>query len=194
MESWSSSYYQTLVKYHRWRLRTWNAEPGDGILVLDPEGPKGKFTLGRISTVKTDSDNIVRKVTIYKLPQSGLNHDLVLSPYKYAERNVISLALVVTAQECEEIETINIDEIRALNRPEGTEEYTSIDEENDVPNDDFQNEENENDAENPENEVFEEFIDATPEEPTVENTVSSDKDNSSKKNSDLKELPRTSTG
>ena len=125
---WSSSYYQTLVKYHRWRLRTRNAEPGDVILVLDREGPKGKFTLGRISSVKTDPDNIVRKVTIkYKLPQSGLNQELVPSTYKYAERNVRNLALVVTAQECEEIETINIDEIRALNRPEETEECGTMD-------------------------------------------------------------------
>ena len=77
---WSSSYYQTLVKYHRWRLKTRNAEPGDVILVLDRERPKGKFTLGRISTVQTDADNIVRKVTIkYELPLSGLNHDLVPS-------------------------------------------------------------------------------------------------------------------
>ena len=97
---WSSSYYQSLVKYHRWRLQTRNAELGDVILVLDREGPKGKFTLGRISSVKTDTDNIVRKVTIkYKLPQSGLNHNLVPSAYKYAERNVRNLALVVTAQE-----------------------------------------------------------------------------------------------
>ena len=118
---WSSSYYQTLVKYHRWRLKTRNAEPGDVILALDREGPKGKFTLGRISTVQTDADNIVRKVTIkYKLPQSGLNHDLVPSAYKYAERNVRNLALVVTAQECEEI---NIAEVRARYRPEETEEY-----------------------------------------------------------------------
>ena len=108
--------------------------------------------------------------------------------------NVRNLALVVTAQECEEIEAINIDEVRARYRPEETEEYTRIDDENDAPNDDFRNEEAENDAENPENEVFEEFIDATPEEPTVEDSVSSDEDNSSKKNSDLKKLPRTSTG
>ena len=106
------------------------------ILVLDREGPKGKSTLGRISAVKTDSDKIVRKVTIkYKLPQSSFNHDLFPSPYKYAERNVRNLALVATAQECEEIEAINIDEIRALTRPKETEEYNSIDEKNDVPND-----------------------------------------------------------
>ena len=160
------------------------------ILVLDREGPKGKFTLGRISSVKTDTDNIVRKVTIkYKLPQSGLNHNLVPSAYKYAERNVRNLALVVTAQECEEIETINIDEVRALNRPAENKEYTPIDEENDVPND---HEEVEYDAENQENEVFED-IDETTDEPTTDLTESNDT-NSSKKESNLKELPRTSTG
>ena len=161
------------------------------ILVLDHEGPKGKFTLGRISSVKTDPDNIVRKVTIkYKLPQSGLNHDLVPSAYKYAERNVRNLALVVTAQECEEIEAINIDEVRARNRPKETEDYTPLDEENDVPNDNFRNEEAENDAKNQENEeVFEDIDD---DEPTTDLTESNDA-NSSKK-SNLKELPRTSTG
>ena len=118
-----------------------------------------------------------------------------LSAYRYAERNVRNLALVVTAQECEEIEAINIDEVRALNRPEETEEYTPIDEEeNDVPNDTFRHEEAENDAENPENEeIVEEDIDETTDELTTELTESNDA-NSSKKNSDLKELPRTSTG
>ena len=165
-------------------------------LVLDREGPKGKFTLGRIFTVKTDTDNIVRKITIkYKLPQSGLNHDLVPSAYKYAERNVRNLALVVTAQECEQIEAINIDEVRARKRPEETEENTPIDDENDASNDDFRNEEAENDVENPEDEeVFEEFNDETPEDPTVENTVSSEENISRKEKSNLKELPRTSTG
>ena len=193
---WSSSYYQTLVKYHRWRLQTRNAEPGDVILVLDREGTKGKFTLGRISSVKTDSDNIVRKVTIrYKLTQPGLNQDLVPSTYKYAERNVRNLALVVTAQECEEIEAINIDEVRALNRPEEIEEHTPIDEEeNDLQNDNFQHGEAENDVESSENEeIFEEDVDETTDELTTEFTESNDT-NSSKKNSNLKELPRTSTG
>ena len=166
------------------------------ILVLDREGTKGKFTLGRISSVKTDSDNIVRKVTIrYKLTQPGLNQDLVPSTYKYAERNVRNLALVVTAQECEEIEAINIDEVRALNRPEEIEEHTPIDEEeNDVQNDNFRHGEAENDVESSENEeIFEEDVDETTDELTTEFTESNDT-NSSKKNSNLKELPRTSTG
>ena len=128
----------------------------------------------------------MRKVTIkYKLPQSGLSHDLVPSTYKYAERNVRNLALVVTAQECEEIETINIDEIRALNRPEETEEYNPSDEEND-----FQHEEAENDAEN--EDIFEDNNEET-DEPITRNTESDDA-NSRKEKSDLRELPRTSTG
>ena len=136
----------------------------------------------------------MRKVTIkYKLPQSGLNHDLVPSTYKYAERNVRNLALVVTAQECEEIETINIDEIRALNRPKETEECGPIDEENDIPDDDFQHEEAEYDAENPGNEdIFEDNNEET-DEPITKYTKSDDA-NSRKEKSDLRELPRTSTG
>ena len=85
---------------------------------------------------------------------SSLNLELVPPSYKYAERNVRNLTLVVTAQECKEVEAINIDEVRALNRPEDTEEYTPIDrplptdEENDVQNDNFRHDLAENDAEN----------------------------------------------
>ena len=112
-KKWSQSYYQTLVKYHKWKLKTRNAEPGDVVLVLDKEGPKGKFALGRISSVKTDEDGVVRTVTIkYKIDKSDQKNLLIPSPYKYAERNVRNLALVVTAQECNEVEEINLDEIR----------------------------------------------------------------------------------
>ena len=112
-KKWSLSYYQSLVKYHKWRLRERNAEPGDVVLVLDREGPKGKFTLGQIDSVKTDPDNVVRKVTIkYKLAQKGDTPDLVPMHYKYAERNVRGLALVVTAQERKEIESIDLDDLR----------------------------------------------------------------------------------
>ena len=112
-KKWSQSYYQSLVKYHKWRLREGNCEPGDVILVLDREGPKGKFTLGIIDSVKLDLDNVVRKVTVkYKLPQKGDTLDLTPMPYKYAERNVRGLALVITAQERKEVEIINIDDLR----------------------------------------------------------------------------------
>ena len=124
---WSQSYYLTLVKYQRWKLKQRNAEPGDVVLILDKEGPKGKFSLGLISSVKTDPDDVVRKVTVkYKLGQSGLNHNLVPSPFKYTERNVRNLALVVTAQEAKEVEEINLDEIRFNNRKENDEEINDV--------------------------------------------------------------------
>ena len=106
-KKWSSSYYQSLVKYNKWRLRERNAEPGDVILVLDREGPKGKFSLGQISSLKIDSDGVVRKVTVkYKLIQNKDNPDYSSMPYKYAERNVRGLALVVTAQERSDVVNI----------------------------------------------------------------------------------------
>ena len=192
---WSSSYYLSLVKYHRWRLQTRNAEPGDVILVLDREGPKGKFTLGRIASVKTDPDNIVRKVTVrYKLPQSGLDHKLTPSPYKYAERNVRYLALVATAQECEEIENINIDEIRTFNRPEEAKANVPTnenDDQTDVLRQNF-NDEPQNDEEVHDDEIFEEDVDI--EEIDDEPTLNSNDEKSKSKKYDLKALPKSSTG
>ena len=112
-KKWSTSYYQSLVKYHKWRLKTRNAEPGDVVLVLDKEGPKGKFSLGIIASVKKDDDDVVRKVTVkYKLAQPKDKVDYQARPYKYAERNVRGLALVVTAQERNEIEGIDVDNCR----------------------------------------------------------------------------------
>ena len=196
---WSSSYYLSLVKYHRWRLQTRNAEPGDVILVLDREGPKGKFTLGRIASVKTDPDNIVRKVTVrYKLPQSGLDHKLTPSPYKYAERNVRNPALVATAQECEEIENINIDEIRTFNRPEEAKANVPTnenDDQTDVLRQNF-NDEPENDEEIHDEEIFEEDVDVEEidDEPIDEPSVDSNDENSRSEKYNLKALPKSSTG
>ena len=87
--------------------------------MLDREGPKGKFTLGLIDSVKVDPDNVVRKVTVkYKLPQKGDTLDLVPMPYKFAERNVRGLALVMTAQERAEVESVNLDDLRSLKQIE----------------------------------------------------------------------------
>ena len=109
-DKWSDTYYQTLVKYHRWKLRSRNAQCGDVILVLDREGPKGKFTLGIIDSVKVDDDGRVRRVTIkYKLPQKGNTTNYQIMPYKYAERNVRGLALVTTAEERDQVEDLDLD-------------------------------------------------------------------------------------
>ena len=81
--------------------------------------------------------------------------------------------MVVTAQECKKIEAINVDEVRALNRPEETEEYIN-EEENYVRNDNFRHEQSENDAENPENEEVFEDINETTDEPITVLTESND--------------------
>ena len=69
----------------------------------------------------------------------------------------------------QKFEAINVGEVRALNRPEETEEYTPIDEEeNYVRKDNFRHKQSENDAENPENEeVFEDINETTDEPITV---------------------------
>ena len=116
-EKWSFSYYQSLIRYHKWRMKYRNCEAGDVVLVLDKEGPKGKFTLGVIDSVKVDPDGITRKVTVkYKLSQGGEDTNLVPMQYKYAERSVKGLALLVTKQERENIlkdGNVEIDTIRS---------------------------------------------------------------------------------
>ena len=109
-EKWSTSYYQTLVKYHKWKLRTRNAEEGDVVLILDKKNSQGSFLIGLISRVKVDEDGIVRKVTVrYRLPKSDEN---VPRQFKYVERNVRGLALVMTAQEKNKFEEQMIDDRR----------------------------------------------------------------------------------
>ena len=110
---WSCSYKLSLVKYHRWRLRSRNAQPGDVVLMLDRES-KGRFTLAEIYTVKEDADKIVRKVTLrYKLPKKTENaEDGSSNPFKFAERNVRNLALVVTREERDTEEPLDLDDLR----------------------------------------------------------------------------------
>ena len=98
-ERWYESYYQRLIKYHKWRNQKRNASPGDIVLILDRESPKGKFTLGEIVSIKIDEDNIVRKVMVrYKLKNPrGKSH--ASGAEKFMERNVRGLALVVTKEE-----------------------------------------------------------------------------------------------
>ena len=69
------------------------------MLILDREA-KGKFTLGEISSVKVDTDQVVRKVTVrYKLNKKGEGNDYFPAADKYVERSVRGLALVLTAEE-----------------------------------------------------------------------------------------------
>ena len=117
-QKWSTSYYQTLVSYQKWRSRHRDAKVGDVILILDKELDKGKFTTGVIESVKVDPDDVVRTVTVkYKLKQKTPKTPEEVEKYtptvtKYAERNVRGLALLVTAEEREEIEKIDLDFLR----------------------------------------------------------------------------------
>ena len=127
---WSSSYYQQLVKYHKWRLAERNAQVGDVVLILDKEIAKGKFILGIIDSVKVDPDNLVRKVTVkYKLPQKGNTLELQPQVYKYAERNVRGLALIVTAEERRKNEEIQIDDSRQEATIEANDDETTNEDE-----------------------------------------------------------------
>ena len=75
--------WQLCVRHHERRMKYRNCEAGDVVLVLDKEGPKGKFTLGVIDSVKVDPDDIIRKVTVkYKLSQGGEDTNLVTMQYK----------------------------------------------------------------------------------------------------------------
>ena len=98
-ERWYESYYKRLIKYHKWMNRKRNASPGDMVVILDRESPKGKFTLGEIVSIKIDEDNIVRKVMVrYKLKNPrGKSH--ASGAEKFMERNVRGLALVVTKED-----------------------------------------------------------------------------------------------
>ena len=113
-DKWSTSYYQSLVKYHKWVLKDRNSKVGDIVLILDREGPKGKFTLGQISSVKLDPDNITRKVTVkYKMPQKTQGDDYKSTPFKYAPRSVRGLALVMTVEKRDQVESIDLENIRS---------------------------------------------------------------------------------
>ena len=99
-DRWSVSYFQRLVKFHKWRLKGRNARPGDIVLILDREAPKGRFTLGEITSVQMDEDKVVRKVMVrYKLKNKGDGSEYKPSADKFIERNVGGLGILVTAED-----------------------------------------------------------------------------------------------
>ena len=99
-DRWKVSYYQNLVNYHRWKVKSRNASVGDIVCILDKEDIPGHFTLGEISSVKMDEDKIVRKVMVrYKLKNKGVGSKYTPACEKFCERNVRGLALLVTKKE-----------------------------------------------------------------------------------------------
>ena len=75
-----------------------------------------------------DDDGVVRKATVkYKLRQSGTNEVLINMPYKYAQRNVRGLALLITAEERNELQEIDLDEVRLVANNDAQEEENLVD-------------------------------------------------------------------
>ena len=101
-DRWYTSYFQRLVKYHRWKCKSRNARKGDVVLILDRES-KGKYTIGEIASVKEDTDGSVRRVMVrYKLHKSEDGKKPAAE--KFLERNVRSLALILAAEERSDLE------------------------------------------------------------------------------------------
>ena len=120
-DKWTTSYLQTLTKYHRWQTKFRNVAKGDIILMLDKEQSKGKFTLGMVDSVKVDNDGQVRRVVIkYKI----VSKDPAKYPtsFKYAERNVRGLALLIKAEERENYENHDFD-LDRFQAPEDEEDH-----------------------------------------------------------------------
>ena len=64
-------------------------------------------------SVKKGNDNHVRKVTIkYRVPQKCPANEYKPSQFRYTERNVRGLALLVAAEDRDKTENINIDDLR----------------------------------------------------------------------------------
>ena len=133
-----------------WKLATQTGVATSNNILLIKYGV-GKFTIGQISSVKTDTDGVVRKVTVKnKLNQpknTGVNYSE--SPYKYAERNVRGLALLITAQEKRDTEGVDTDILRTspwLYNKDHTEEYN--DEENVIDDESHEENVNENQESN----------------------------------------------
>ena len=209
-DKWSQSYFQTLVKYQKWRLRSRNIEPGDIVLILDREiqGRKGKFTLGVVDSVKTDADKIIRKATIkYRLQLKCDDMKKSLFPtvkyrpsdYKYIERNVRGLALLITAEDRKSTENINIDNVRlSLKKPSKNPNEAEDERIEDVEAED-EHSEAENSKEKDSSEE-EEIVDVgsvqeNKEEEEISNSKENDVEEKSKKvESNRTSLPPSSTG
>ena len=119
-QKWSTSFYQSLVKLNRWQLCTRNAVPGDVIMILDKETGKNKFVTGIIDSVKTDKDKVIRKVVVKyktKTTSNNLGHT-----FKYAERNVRGLALLIKKEERAELANVDFDLNRFTDGRNGSED------------------------------------------------------------------------
>ena len=96
-----------MTRYQKWTHKSRNTAPGDVVLILDKETSKGQFCLGVVDSVKLDPDQQVRKVTVKYKTKSSLDRNS--NHFKYTERNVRGLALLVKAEERQDFENVNFD-------------------------------------------------------------------------------------
>ena len=137
--------------------------------------------LGLLHSVKTDADGIVRKVTVrYRLPKNESNH----RQFKYVERNVRGLALIMTSQEKEDFQEQIVDDRRF------DDVISNVSSEHDESEAEDQENSNDDQERNPD-EAFEEVPSYTNDEDANEPIVNEGR----KKNDDARvQLEPSSTG
>ena len=108
-QKWSTSYLQTLHQYQKWKHGDRNARENDVVLILDKEIRKGEFIPAIIHRVIEKDDNVVRRVELrYKVPQRDMSGEYKPGPYKFTERNVRTISLLIAAEDRSSIEPIHL--------------------------------------------------------------------------------------
>ena len=108
-QKWSTSYLQTLHQYQKWKHGDRNARENDVVLILDKEIRKGEFIPAIVHRVIEKDDNVVRRVELrYKVPQRDMSGEYKPGPYKFTERNVRTISLLIAAEDRDNIEPIHL--------------------------------------------------------------------------------------
>ncbi len=61
---WMTEYVPGLTQRKKWNIDQGNLKPGDVVLVIDSNQPRGQWLLGRVHVVHTAQDGIVRSVDV----------------------------------------------------------------------------------------------------------------------------------
>ena len=69
-QRWRQEYIQTLTTRNKWKLPRRSLEQGDIVLIKDSTSARNLWPIGKVKSVKTSRDGIVRSVTL-NLPRKG---------------------------------------------------------------------------------------------------------------------------
>ena len=61
---WKGVYLQSLAARKKWKMRTRNFAIGDAVLLIDPQQPRSRWTVGRVTRVYPGEDRLVRVVKV----------------------------------------------------------------------------------------------------------------------------------